>query len=98
MYLEMNGFLHTNRPSRGGHTLQIAESSKQVAQGQSQAASDKGLHTRVSADLPNTKKQIQRSSQNGRQRNRPQVKEQENSPEEELVEKRQAIYQTESLQ
>ena len=44
-----------------------------------------GLH-KVFADLPNTQRQTQRGSQNGRQGNKPQMKEQENSPEQELNE------------
>ena len=77
--------MHTPRPSRGSHTLWITDSSKQVAQGQSQAGFDLGV-TRVLQIYLIHRNKYKEAAKMGRQRNRAQMKEQEHSLQEELDE------------
>ena len=58
--------------------LWITDSSKQVAQGQAQSGFDFSMHQGL-VDLPNPEKQTQRAAKMERQRNKPQMKEQDNS-------------------
>ena len=61
--------------------LWITDSSNQVAQSKSQAVSDKILHQSLQFYLIHRSK-YKEAAKMGRQRNRPRMKEQENSPEE----------------
>ena len=71
---------HT-QAQRGSHKLWIADNSKPVAQGQSQGTSDVSLRESPCRCSQYTETNTE-AAEMGRQRNRPQMKEQENSQEE----------------